>query len=264
MTNEHIKEMLLELEKTDIDFTVTMTGKESKKVNGLYKPTTHEILIHNLNFKNDNQLMYTAIHEYTHHLINVRKEKNGISSQKGEKSHTTKFWAKMDDLIEKAVKQGIYVRIRSEKLKELIAEAKEIDQEIAALRKKLGTVLEKIKESSDEENVRLEDIYTNDLQMQKKTVLNCIGAAHIQTESIGQDMQDMLIKSFKKNIGQKETAEKAICEGKTVEQVKKIFINDREITKKEKFEKEKNRLEKTISALNVRLDYVCAELRELS
>ena len=45
MTNEHIKEMLLELEKTDIDFTVTMTGKESKKVNGLYKPTTHEILI---------------------------------------------------------------------------------------------------------------------------------------------------------------------------------------------------------------------------
>ena len=104
MTNEHIKEMLLELEKTDIDFTVTMTGKESKKVNGLYKPTTHEILIHNLNFKNDNQLMYTAIHEYTHHLINVRNEKNGISSQKGEKSHTTEFWAKMDDLVEKAVK----------------------------------------------------------------------------------------------------------------------------------------------------------------
>ena len=101
MTNEHIKEMLLELEKTDIDFTVTMTGKESKKVNGLYKPTTHEILIHNLNFKNDNQLIYTVIHEYTHHLINVRNEKNGISSQKGEKSHTTNSGQKWMILLKK-------------------------------------------------------------------------------------------------------------------------------------------------------------------
>ena len=55
MNNEQIKEMLLQIEDTKIDFTVTMSGKESKKVNGLYKPDTHEIILHNLNFKSDNQ-----------------------------------------------------------------------------------------------------------------------------------------------------------------------------------------------------------------
>lgn len=148
MTNEHIKEMLLELEKTDIDFTVTMTGKESKKVNGLYKPTTHEILIHNMNFKNDNQLMYTAIHEYTHHLINVRNEKNGISSQKGEKSHTTEFWAKMDDLVEKAVKQGIYFRTRSEKL---LKEKIHIEKTIDVLNQRLDYVCSELRDIEEEE-----------------------------------------------------------------------------------------------------------------
>ncbi|MBR1536066.1 MAG: hypothetical protein IJ630_03925 [Treponema sp.] len=148
MTNEHIKEMLLELEKTDIDFTVTMTGKESKKVNGLYKPTTHEILIHNMNFKNDNQLMYTAIHEYTHHMINVRNEKNGISSQKGEKSHTTEFWAKMDDLVEKAVKQGIYFRTRSEKL---LKEKIHIEKTIDVLNQRLDYVCSELRDIEEEE-----------------------------------------------------------------------------------------------------------------
>ena len=75
MNNDQIKEILLSIEETDIDFTVTMSGKESKKVNGLYKPDNHEIILHNLNFKSDNQLIYTAIHEYTHHLVTVEQEK---------------------------------------------------------------------------------------------------------------------------------------------------------------------------------------------
>ena len=61
MNNDEIKERLLKLEETSIDFTVTMSGKESPKVNGLYKPETHEIILHNKNFKSDNQLIYTAI-----------------------------------------------------------------------------------------------------------------------------------------------------------------------------------------------------------
>ena len=36
MTNERIKEILLDLESCEIDFTVTQTGKESKRVNGFY------------------------------------------------------------------------------------------------------------------------------------------------------------------------------------------------------------------------------------
>ena len=57
MNNESIKEMLLSLSECSLDFSVCMTGKESKRVNGLYKPDTHEILLHNKNFKNDNQII---------------------------------------------------------------------------------------------------------------------------------------------------------------------------------------------------------------
>lgn len=35
MTNEEIKKILLSLEKADIDFSVTQTGKVSKKLSGM-------------------------------------------------------------------------------------------------------------------------------------------------------------------------------------------------------------------------------------
>ena len=69
MDNEKIKAMLLQVRESKLDFTVTQSGKESKRVNGLYKPDTHEIILHNKNFKTEEQLVYTAVHEYTHHLI---------------------------------------------------------------------------------------------------------------------------------------------------------------------------------------------------
>lgn len=43
MTNEEIKQTLISLEKAEIDFSVTQTGRASQKVNGLYKPATKEI-----------------------------------------------------------------------------------------------------------------------------------------------------------------------------------------------------------------------------
>ena len=69
MENEKIKEMLLQIHESNLDFSVVQSGKESKRVNGLYKPDTHEIILHNKNFKTDEQLVYTAVHEYTHHII---------------------------------------------------------------------------------------------------------------------------------------------------------------------------------------------------
>ena len=74
MTNERIKEILIDVTECSIDFSVIQTGKESKRVNGFYKPDTHEIFLHNLNFKTENQLVYTALHEYTHHLETVHPQ----------------------------------------------------------------------------------------------------------------------------------------------------------------------------------------------
>ena len=110
MDNEEIKQKLLQIENTDLEFTVTMTGKESTRVNGLYKPETHEILLHNKNFKSDMQLIYTAIHEYTHHLLTEEflAETGGKLPMKGSKVHTAAFWAKFHMLLQKAEELGIH------------------------------------------------------------------------------------------------------------------------------------------------------------
>ena len=103
MDNETIKQKLLEIQPTELDFQVILTGKESTRVNGLYNPETREILLHNKNFKEDNQLIYTAIHEYTHHLVNEEKlAESGGKIMAGGKAHNAAFWAKLHALLPQA------------------------------------------------------------------------------------------------------------------------------------------------------------------
>ena len=68
MNQQQVVERLLELDNDVEDFIVTFTGKKSKKVDGLYKPGNKEIILHNKNFSDDNSLIYTAIHEFAHHI----------------------------------------------------------------------------------------------------------------------------------------------------------------------------------------------------
>ena len=41
MDNEKIKQILLDIAPTEMEFSVIQTGKESKRVNGFYMPDTH-------------------------------------------------------------------------------------------------------------------------------------------------------------------------------------------------------------------------------
>lgn len=225
MNNESIKEMLLSLSECSLDFSVCMTGKESKRVNGLYKPDTHEILLHNKNFKNDNQIIYTAIHEYTHHLICCKNE------QTNGKFHTTEFWVLMDELLEKAVEKKLYKRERSEKLTNLINNARQIDCEISQLKKNLGKILSEIQKESAEEEVRFEDVLTHDIGLKQSTAKKCMAAeAYVPDDvSCGQDKMDVFIKAAKKDSSVKE----------------------------------KGRLEKTLKCLNQRYEVVCELIASL-
>ena len=108
MTNERIKEILLDIYSCDIDFTVTQTGKESKRVNGFYKPDTHEIFLHNKNFTNDNQLIYTAVHEYTPHLLTIEKQQIDPGYANQCRVHTQEFWARFGTLIQLAEQKNYY------------------------------------------------------------------------------------------------------------------------------------------------------------
>ena len=89
MNQDQIKAMLLDIEESQLEFSVILTGKESKRVNGLYKPDTCEILLHNRNFTSDNQLIYTAIHEYAHHLLNEEKLEHSLGCLRSSRISST-------------------------------------------------------------------------------------------------------------------------------------------------------------------------------
>ena len=132
MENARIKEILMDIAPTELDFTVTQTGKESKRVNGLYSPDTHEILLHNKNFKTDNQLIYTAVHEYAHHL-NAENLLNtlGVAAVFNAKVHNQAFWARFNELITIAEEKGYY-KLSIEESPELAEITEKIKKEYLA------------------------------------------------------------------------------------------------------------------------------------
>jgi hypothetical protein len=247
MDNEKIKELLISLRGTDTVFTVIQTGKESKRVNGLYKPDTHEILLHNKNFKNDNQLMYTAIHEYTHHLLNI-----GVNSVR---CHNTEFWSLFYDLIETAEQKNIYSRDRSQEIKELESAAHKIEVEIAEAYRSLGKVLQKLHELCEKEGVRYEDVVDHDLQMKRTTAKKAAKAAVMEgnvDKNAGQDMQEQIVEHM---CGKQKNTEfiEAVKQKKTIMQIKQSVKKEDGETDYDRLTKEKKRIIKTIDALNLRL-----------
>lgn len=249
MNNDKIKTILSKLYDCKIDFTVIMTGKKSSRVNGFYTPTTCEIFLHNKNFKNDNELMYTAIHELTHHILTSEK---GI---KNVKSHSGIFWATFYDLVDKAVEQGFYSRDRSHETKALVEQAKKIQSEIIKAQKKLGEIIKKIYSVCEKNGDRTEDVIEHDLQMSRKKARNLC----LLSLSSGNENDEMSIAiNQSKDEKIKQIARSAAIDGKTIEQVKAISKQkpraaDDDLESPEQLAREKKRLENTIERLKDRL-----------
>lgn len=106
MNQDQVKAALLRLNSEVEDFAVLFTGKRSNKVDGLYYPERREILIHNTNLQSDNEIIYTAIHEFAHH-IQFTTSAQPVSSR----SHTTHFWSIFHKLLFDAEEKGIYKNI---------------------------------------------------------------------------------------------------------------------------------------------------------
>lgn len=265
MTNEEIKAALSKLYYCKAAFTVTQTGKRSSRVNGLYKPFTQEICINNKNFTTDNQLMYTAIHELTHHILITEK---GV---KNAKSHSGIFWATFYDLVDKAIELKLYVRERSEETAALIAEAVAIQKQIIEAQKKLGQIILKLHESCAKNGERVEDVVEHDLQMSRnkaKTLMQNTLSGSKDNEEIAKAV------NLAKDPMIKHAAQTAANTGKTVEQVKAIAkqkpkatdddLGDSEkVDPKERLKQEEKRLKKTIAQLNNRLQVVQESLKSM-
>jgi len=264
MNKDKIKEKLLLIEDAPLEFSVVFSGKKSKKVNGLYKPQSREIIIHNKNFNTDdtgqNLLLYTAIHEYAHHLHACSR--GGTLSPR---AHNTEFWAIFHALLEKAEKKKIYNDVFSVspellKLTEVIRTKYLANN--GALVKEMGKHLLKAHDLCTGIGVRFEDYVDRMLRIPRTAANMAIKMFEYDiTPEIGAD--NMRFLAGIRDSDDREAAQTALVKGKSPDTVKiQVRKKDKEEDPHALLEKEKERLERTIANLTKRLDEVKRELRD--
>jgi hypothetical protein len=262
MNQDQVKDRLLNLHDCTEKFTVIFSGKKSKKVNGLYKPDTHEIIIHNRNFGsgdnvNNDLLFYTAMHELAHHIQFTELH------QKSVRSHTALFYSTLDDLVDIAEKKGLYKMPIDDDTQKLIDIADEISCEIAGMQRKLGGVLNRLYKVCQEKGIRFEDVVERKIQLARNTLKNSIKANDLNIPGgINADIQEAAIKE--RDDEKRAAIIKAGEEGKSIDQAKRAIatppVQEDEAVS---LMKEKARLERTINSLTRRLEEVTEHLQTI-
>jgi hypothetical protein len=225
---------------------------------------SREIIIHNRNFQADetgqNLLLYTAIHEYAHHLHACSR--GGTLSTR---AHNSEFWAIFHALLEKAEAKKIYNDVFSVspellKLTEVIRTKYLANN--GALVKEMGKHLLKAHDLCTGIGVRFEDYVDRMLRIPRTAANMAIKMFEYDiAPEVGAD--NMRFIAGIRNSEDREAAEKALIRGKSPDTVKvqvRGKDNDKDEDPKVKLEKEKSRLERTITALGKRLEEVNREL----
>ncbi len=256
MNQEQVKDKLLELQDSEEHFTVTFSGKSSKRVNGLYKPDSREIIIHNRNMSTDNSVMYTAIHEYAHH-IHVTGSQVPVSS----KAHTNTFWNIFHNLLVNAEEKGIYqnVFISDKSFIELTAKIKHNFLAVnGKLMKELGELLISAMDLCREKDVSFNDYIDRVLSINRTTAKTVMRAfADDINESIGYDNMKTVLSI--RDGAKREEAENSFINGMSPDMVKAEYLAGSSKTKDDPvktLEAEKKRLERTIQTLSARLSEI--------
>jgi hypothetical protein len=262
MNQEQVIAKLLELENNVEDFTVTFTGKKSKKVDGLYKPDKREILLHNENFKDDNSLIYTAIHEFAHH-IQFTKSHTPISAR----AHTIQFWDIFHKLLFVAEEKKIFINIYKKELKFIDLTKKFKEQFLSVngrLMKEFGKLLLEAHELCREFGVSFEDYADRELQIHRTTAKTLI---KMNSYDINPEMgyENMKIVASIRDPEERVLAEEAFAKGKSPDMVKTMFISSPKDETDDKLDylmEKKDRLIKNIERLQSELENIERQIGE--
>ncbi|MFP4373075.1 MAG: hypothetical protein ACLFPO_01990 [Spirochaetaceae bacterium] len=256
MNQDQVKERLLRLDEDVEEFAVVFTGKKSKKAHGLYYPDSREIIIHNHNFDDDNQLMYTAIHEFAHHVHFTRSP-----VPVGNRAHTIEFRNILHDLLERAEELGVYRNIFRTN-PEFMALTYRLRRDFLGangeLMKRFGAALLEAQQLCEKYNARFEDYVERVLSLNTRSA-NTIIKTHTYdiTPSIGYD--NMATVAGIADPDKRQEAEEAFAGGRSPDRVKAMLRQSSEGTGEEPIErlrKEKRRLERTIQSLQDKLHNV--------
>lgn len=239
-------------------FTLVFSGKKSKKVDGLYKPATQEILIHNKNMTGESDLIYTAIHEFAHHVVSCQSGNITLSNR----CHTAQFWATFHQLLKRAEETGIYNNpFKSDQtFIQLTRRIKEnFLKKNGAIMKDFAKVLNEARDMCIERHLSFEDYVDRELGMEKTTANTLLRIEKYDvTPSIGYD--NMKTVAAMKDDHKREAAVQAFMEGESSASVKTSIV--RPVAKVDKvspvdhLEAEKLKIEKAIESLQKKLQIV--------
>lgn len=261
MNRDEVKELLLDVEASRTEFSVIFSGKKSSVVNGLYKPATREIILHNRNFDDDLQLVYTALHEYAHHL---HCERAGFVYT--GRSHTNEFWSLFHGLLEKAEARGHYRNVFDESA-EFTALTEKIKSACVAengrIMLEFGRLMIEAERLCRAHKVRFEDYVDRVLGLPRITATAAMKAAAFDVPA-GLGWDAMKIVSGIKDPDRRREAQEAFQAGKSPESVKALVRpKDPGTSPAERLEKEKARIERTIFRLQEQLVRVDEELKRM-
>lgn len=264
MNQDKVKELLLRI-KSDVktDFTVIFTGKESSKVDGLYNRETCEILIHNRNFKDDNSMMYTAIHEFAHHIQFTELEPDAKN-----KTHSVQFWKTFFYLLGKAEYLKLYRNVfnTDDRFIQLTENIKEnYLKKNGLLMKEFGKLLVQAYDLCQQQHMEFEDYVDRQLSMNRSAAKNIMKVYAMDVEpSIGFD--NMKIVSKVKDNQTRHKVEEAIKAGNPHAEVKAVIqesrMNQEKPVTQKNLEKQKTTIERSIHALQVKLSDIDDKLAE--
>lgn len=262
MNSDQIKDVLLTVEEPAEDFSVVLSGKESKKANGLYKPEEREIVIHNKNFSNDNLLIYTALHEYAHHLHFCSPE-----APKSARSHTRRFWSIFHSLLMRAEEAGVYKNI-FETDERFVRLTERIKRDFlaghGAMMKELGQILQEARRLCEETGTRFEDYVERVLQLDRSETKHILRVGESELpEEIG--YENMKFISKVKEPEERQAALSRLQSGETPDMLKESFASSKKSEPEdpeEQLRKERERILNNIEKLNRRLEEIEQELGE--
>jgi len=251
MNQDQVKEFLLKIEEPSEDFFVIFSGKTSKKANGIYHPDTREIIIHNRNFDNDNALMYTAIHEFAHHIHFTTSP-----MPVGPRSHTLEFRSILHRLLARAEDVRVYLNpfesdpdfaSMTQKLR------REVLTENGRLMKAFGAALVEAERLCREKGARFDDYIERALSMDMRTASTLI-RIHNYDVSPELGYGNMATVAGIRNDEKRAQAERAFEEGQSPDMVKVgIRPEAPEDDPLSKLERERRRIQRTIRSLESKL-----------
>lgn len=262
MNQDQVKEQLLKIEDDVEEFFLVFSGKASKKVNGLYRPETREIIIHNRNFENDNALMYTAIHEFAHHVHYTTSP-----VPVGPRAHTLEFRSILHRLLVRAEELTVYTSPFDDdpEFEALTRRLKgEFLEQNGRIMKQFGEALIEAEQLCRKRGARFEDYVERVLSMERSTATTLM-KIHSYNINPSLGYGNMATVAGLANEERRTHAEQAFLAGQSPDMVK-VAARARPAEEDEpikKLEKERNRIQRTIHSLQTKLEEIEARMETL-